>query len=154
MGVSAALEKAHAARHAMYEKQVKDLGVIVDPTSSEGEEEGEVAERRRAKRNEREEEMGKRRTQRDKLYREYQESKRNIALDERVVTDMRKTFEEQLEDKKTAERVGKILRAKKRAADKNEERRAREAREERRSQAARMRGRQEQEGREEEQRKR
>eukprot|EP00965_Chrysotila_dentata_P187825 6172375-Pleurochrysis_carterae.AAC.2 len=28
MGVSAALEKAHAARHAMYEEQVRDLGVI------------------------------------------------------------------------------------------------------------------------------
>eukprot|EP00965_Chrysotila_dentata_P096655 3193933-Pleurochrysis_carterae.AAC.1 len=52
--VSAALEKAHAARHALYEKQVRDLGVIVDPTSSEGEEEGEVAERRRERRKERE----------------------------------------------------------------------------------------------------
>eukprot|EP00965_Chrysotila_dentata_P162973 5382036-Pleurochrysis_carterae.AAC.1 len=153
--VSAQLEKAHAARHAMYEKQVRDLGVIVDPTSSEGEEEGEVAERRRARRREREVEMEKRRTRKDELYREYQESKRHIASEEGVVRDMRKTYEEQLEDKKTAERVGKILRAKKRAAARKEESRAREARElERRKQAAKQRTQQEEEEREEENRKR
>eukprot|EP00965_Chrysotila_dentata_P114479 3783500-Pleurochrysis_carterae.AAC.1 len=139
MGVSAALEKAHAARYAMYEKQVRDMEVIVDPTSSEGEEEGEAAERRRARRREKEVEMGKRRTQKDRVYREYLESKRNITLDERIMKDMRKTYEEQLEDKKTAERIGKVLRAKRRVAVRKEEHRAREAREERRSQAARQR---------------
>eukprot|EP00965_Chrysotila_dentata_P226200 6195253-Pleurochrysis_carterae.AAC.6 len=41
------LEKAHAAKHAEYEERVKEVGVIVEPTSSEGEEEGEAAERRR-----------------------------------------------------------------------------------------------------------
>eukprot|EP00965_Chrysotila_dentata_P160766 5308859-Pleurochrysis_carterae.AAC.3 len=126
MGVNAALEKAHAARLALYEKQVGDLGVIVDPTSSEGEEEGDVAERRRARRAEREAEMGKRRAQKDSMYREYMESKRNIALDDRVVMDIRKTYEEQWEDEKTAERIGKILRANKRAADRREECRAQE----------------------------
>eukprot|EP00965_Chrysotila_dentata_P112010 3704038-Pleurochrysis_carterae.AAC.1 len=74
MGVSGTLEKARAARHGIYEKQVRDLGAIVDPTSSEGEEEGEVAERRREKRAEREKEMGKRRAMRDKLRAEYLES--------------------------------------------------------------------------------
>eukprot|EP00965_Chrysotila_dentata_P087609 2892160-Pleurochrysis_carterae.AAC.1 len=71
MGVGALLEKAHAARYATYEKQVRELGVIVDPTSSEGEEEGDIAERRRQRRKEREVEMGKRRIQKNRLYSEY-----------------------------------------------------------------------------------
>eukprot|EP00965_Chrysotila_dentata_P045590 1514724-Pleurochrysis_carterae.AAC.7 len=59
-GLGKILEKAHAARYAIYEKQVRDVGEIVDPTSSEGEEEVGAAEQRRARRKEREEEMGKR----------------------------------------------------------------------------------------------
>eukprot|EP00965_Chrysotila_dentata_P069613 2299463-Pleurochrysis_carterae.AAC.1 len=121
MGVSAALEKAHAARQGLYEKQLRDVGVIVDPTSSEGEEEGEEAELRRARRREREVEMGKRRLQKDRVYREYLESKKHIALEERVIRGMRKTYEEQLEDAKTARRIAKVLRAKRRAAARKEE---------------------------------
>eukprot|EP00965_Chrysotila_dentata_P060627 2008798-Pleurochrysis_carterae.AAC.1 len=154
MSVSELLEKEHAAKQAKYDKQVRDLGVIVDPTSSEGEEEGETAERRRQRRKEREVEMGKRRAQKDKLYSEFLEEKRNIGLDEQVVRDMRQNYEEQLEDKRTAERVGKVLRAKRRVAARKEEQRAREAMEERRNQAAKQRGRQEEEDRKDEERKR
>eukprot|EP00965_Chrysotila_dentata_P012164 398888-Pleurochrysis_carterae.AAC.1 len=42
VGISEGLENARVARYAGFEEQVKDLGPIVEPTSSEGEEEGEV----------------------------------------------------------------------------------------------------------------
>eukprot|EP00965_Chrysotila_dentata_P097985 3239902-Pleurochrysis_carterae.AAC.1 len=148
------LEHARAARHAIYERQVRDLGEIVDPTSSEAEEEGEEAEQRRAKRKERETEMRKKRTQKEKLHREYQESKRNIIVEERVIRNMRSRLEEQLEQHKQARQIGKKLRAKQRVAARKEEQRAREAREKRKHQAARMREQQEEEGREDAGRKR
>eukprot|EP00965_Chrysotila_dentata_P262381 6214553-Pleurochrysis_carterae.AAC.1 len=154
MGTSETLEKARAARYGMYEKQVRELGAIVDPTSSEGEEEGEAAEKRRAKRAEREKEMGKKRALKKKIHEEYQESSRNITVDETVIRDIRRMYEERLEQKKQARAIGKRLRAKRRVAVRKEEQRARIAREERRNQAAKRRGQQEEEGREEESRKR
>eukprot|EP00965_Chrysotila_dentata_P035211 1171362-Pleurochrysis_carterae.AAC.2 len=128
------LEHACTARHAIYEKQVKDLGEILDPTSSEGEEEGEEAERRRTRRKQREEEMRKRRTQKEKLYREYMESRRCIIVEERVIRNIRSRLEEQLEQKQQARLIGKKLRAKRRVIVRKEEQRAREARQKRRSQ--------------------
>eukprot|EP00965_Chrysotila_dentata_P148619 4907497-Pleurochrysis_carterae.AAC.1 len=148
------LDNAKAARHRIYEKQVRDLGEIVDPTSSEGEEEGDVAEQRRERRREREVEMRKRRIQKKKLHEEYLESRRHIRVEEQVVKDMRRRYEEQLEHTKQARAIGKRLRAKRRVAVRKEEQKARKAREERRNQAARQRGQQEEEGRGDEGRKR
>eukprot|EP00965_Chrysotila_dentata_P009018 293237-Pleurochrysis_carterae.AAC.1 len=54
IGISESLEDARVAKYAEHQKQVQDLGMIAEPTSSEGEEEGEEAERRRARRKERE----------------------------------------------------------------------------------------------------
>eukprot|EP00965_Chrysotila_dentata_P120209 3975355-Pleurochrysis_carterae.AAC.1 len=152
--ISESLEHAQAARHAIYEKQVRELGTIVDLTSSEGEEEGEIAEQRRARRKEREEVMAKKRSQKEDLHREYQESQRHITLDERVVRELRRKHEAQLEQTKQARAIGKRLRAKRRVAVRKEETRAREAREKRRLQAAKRRGQQEEEGRGDTDRKR
>eukprot|EP00965_Chrysotila_dentata_P138697 4587858-Pleurochrysis_carterae.AAC.2 len=154
MEVSISLEHARDARHATYEKQVRELGAIVDPTSSEGEEEGHIAEQRRTKRKEREEVMAQRRSKKEDLHREYQESIRHITLDEGVLGELRRKYEARLEQKKQARAIGKKLRAKRRATIRKEEQRAREAREERRQQAARQRGQQEEEGRRETGRKR
>eukprot|EP00965_Chrysotila_dentata_P137928 4562054-Pleurochrysis_carterae.AAC.4 len=138
-GCSESLEDAHRARYALYEKQVRDLGNIVEPTSSEGEEEGPEAERRRERRREREKEMSAKRAQKERLHREYLKSKRNIVLDRRVVWEMRRKLEEQWEGKRQAKLIAKKLRAKQR----REERRAKEAQEARRHQAAKKRKRQE-----------
>eukprot|EP00965_Chrysotila_dentata_P065056 2156844-Pleurochrysis_carterae.AAC.1 len=154
VGISEGLENARVARYAEFEKHVKDLGPIVEPTSSEGEEEGEAAEQRRTRRKERETEMVGKRAQKEEMHREYLESSRNITVDERVVRDMRRRYEENLKHKKQTRLIGKKLRAKWRVAARKEEQRAREAREERRSQAAKQREQQEEEGRGDEGRKR
>eukprot|EP00965_Chrysotila_dentata_P044664 1484579-Pleurochrysis_carterae.AAC.1 len=84
IGISESLENARVAKYAEHQKQVRDSGMIVEPTSSEGEEEGEEAEQRRAKLKEREVEMEEKRAQREELHKNYIEASRDITVDERV----------------------------------------------------------------------
>eukprot|EP00965_Chrysotila_dentata_P083296 2748140-Pleurochrysis_carterae.AAC.1 len=79
VGISDGLENARVARHAEFEKQVKDLGPIVEQTSSDGEVEGEVAEQRRTRRKEREVEMEEKRTKKEEMHREYTWSRAGSA---------------------------------------------------------------------------
>eukprot|EP00965_Chrysotila_dentata_P171830 5670232-Pleurochrysis_carterae.AAC.1 len=60
--------------------------------------------------------MEKRRALKEKLHEEYQESDRNIRVEERVIQDIRRMYEERLEQKKQARAIGKRLRAKRRVA--------------------------------------
>jgi len=106
-GCSESLENAHKARAAIYDKQLRELGDIVDLTSSDGEEEGQEADSRRERRKEREKGMSAKRAQKERLYREYLESKRNITLDRRVVWEMRRKLEEQWERNKQAKLIAK-----------------------------------------------
>eukprot|EP00965_Chrysotila_dentata_P107068 3538070-Pleurochrysis_carterae.AAC.1 len=76
-----------------------EIGGIRDPTSSEGEEEGQVAEQRRERRKTREVTMEVRRAQRDQLLKEHREVSRNITLEEQEVRELRKQLEERWHQK-------------------------------------------------------